>query len=97
MCFEGKWLRNRLQADKNESRSLSAVDIQRHQRGGFCIFPIVYTDVMLDNFRILLFLADTPGSAKTEKPKRRRLLSKNVGLCAESPQVSHIFSSIRQS
>ena len=28
MCLEGKWLQNRLRADKNESRSLSAVDIQ---------------------------------------------------------------------
>ena len=25
---------------KNELRSLSAVDIQGHQRGGFCIVPI---------------------------------------------------------
>ena len=40
MCFEGKWLQNRLQTDKNELRSLSAVDIQGHQRGGFCIAPI---------------------------------------------------------
>ena len=32
MCFEGKWLQNRLRADKNESRSLLAVDIQGHQR-----------------------------------------------------------------
>ena len=37
MCFEGKWLQNRLRADKNESRSLLVVDIQGHQRGGFCI------------------------------------------------------------
>ena len=37
MCFEGKWLQNRLRADNNESRSLLAVDIQGHQRGGFCI------------------------------------------------------------
>ena len=36
MCFEGKWLQNRLRADKNESISLLAVDIQGHQRGGFC-------------------------------------------------------------
>ena len=39
MCFEGKWLQNRLRADGNELRSLSAVDIQGHQRGGFCIVP----------------------------------------------------------
>ena len=39
MCFEGKWLQNRLRAIKNESRSLLAVDIQGHQRGGFCIVP----------------------------------------------------------
>ena len=38
--FEGKWLQNRLGADKNESRSLLAVDIQGHQRGGFCVVPI---------------------------------------------------------
>ena len=37
MYFEGKWLQNRLRGDKNESRSLLAVDIQGHQRGGFCI------------------------------------------------------------
>ena len=37
MCFEGKWLQNRLRADKNESRSLLAVDIQGYQRGGLCI------------------------------------------------------------
>ena len=36
MCFEGKWLQNRLRVDKSESRSLLAVDIQGHQRG-FCI------------------------------------------------------------
>ena len=36
-CFEGKWLQNRLRADKNESRSLLAVDIQGHQHGGFCM------------------------------------------------------------
>ena len=39
MCFEGKWLQNRLGADKNESRSFLAVDIQGHPRGGFCIVP----------------------------------------------------------
>ena len=44
MCFEGKWLQNQLRADKNESRSLSAVDTQGNQRGGFCIVPIlIYT------------------------------------------------------
>ena len=37
MCFAGKWLQNRLRADKSESRSLLAVDIQGHERGGFCI------------------------------------------------------------
>ena len=36
MCFAGKWLQNRLRADKNELRSLLAVDIQGYQRGGFC-------------------------------------------------------------
>ena len=39
MCFEEKWLQNRLRADENELRSLSAVDIQGHQRGGFSIVP----------------------------------------------------------
>ena len=39
MCFEGKWLQNRLRADNNELRSLLAVDIQGHQRRGFCIVP----------------------------------------------------------
>ena len=38
-CIEGKWLQNRLQADKNELRSILAVDIQGDQRGGFCIVP----------------------------------------------------------
>ena len=37
MCFEGKWLQNLLRAEKNESISLLAVDIQGDQRGGFCI------------------------------------------------------------
>ena len=41
MCFEGKWLQNRLRADKDESRSPLAVDIQGHQRGCFCIVPII--------------------------------------------------------
>ena len=41
MCFEGKWLQKGLRADKNESRSLLAVEIQGHQRGGFCIVPMV--------------------------------------------------------
>ena len=39
MYFEGKLLQNLLLADKNELRSFSAVDIQGHQRGGFCIVP----------------------------------------------------------
>ena len=43
-CFEGKWLQNRLRADKNESRSLLAVDIQGHQREGFCIVPFAGGD-----------------------------------------------------
>ena len=34
MCFAGQWLQNRLRADKNESRSILAVDIPGHQRGG---------------------------------------------------------------
>ena len=41
MCFEGNWLQNRLRAEKNESRSLLVVDIHGHQRGGFCIVPMV--------------------------------------------------------
>ena len=47
MCFEGKWLQNRLRADENESRSLLAVDIQGHQRGGFCIVPSSLVDTTL--------------------------------------------------
>ena len=42
MCFERKRLEDRLQADKNVSRSLMAVDIHGHQRGGFCIVPNRY-------------------------------------------------------
>ena len=42
MCFEGKWLQNRLRADKNDSRSLLAVDFQGHERGGFCIVNTVW-------------------------------------------------------
>ena len=34
LCFEGKWLQNRLLADECELRSLSAVNIQGHQLGG---------------------------------------------------------------
>ena len=45
MCFEGKWLQNRLRADKNESRSLLAVDIQGCQRGGLMHCP-QFTDDM---------------------------------------------------
>ena len=37
MYFAGKRLQNRLRADKNELRSLLAVDIKGHQRGGFCM------------------------------------------------------------
>ena len=37
MCFEGKWLQNRLRGENNKSRPLLAVDIRGHQRGGFCI------------------------------------------------------------
>ena len=37
MCSEGKWLQNRLPGEKNELTSFLAVDIQGHQRGGFCI------------------------------------------------------------
>ena len=44
MCFEGKWLQNRLQADKNESKSLLAVDIQGNQRGGFEFSPENYLE-----------------------------------------------------
>ena len=43
MCFEGRWLQNRLGADKNESRSVLAVDIQRYERGGYCIVPILHS------------------------------------------------------
>ena len=35
--FQGKSLQNRFQAVDNELRSLSAVDVQGHQRGGFCM------------------------------------------------------------
>ena len=48
LCFEGKWLQNRLRIDKIESRSLSVVDIQGHQqRGGFCIVPFLHGNVRL--------------------------------------------------
>ena len=47
MCFEGKWLQNRLRADENKSRSLLAVDVQGHQRRGFCIVPIDYASSSL--------------------------------------------------
>ena len=36
MCF---WFANRLRADENELTSLLVVDIQGHQRGGFCMSP----------------------------------------------------------
>ena len=47
MCFDGKWLQNRLRADKNESISLLAVDIQGHQRGDFCIVPTMQGDKVI--------------------------------------------------
>ena len=47
MCFEGKWLQNRLRAGKNDSRSLLAVDIQGYLRGGFCIVPIMIITIMI--------------------------------------------------
>ena len=47
MCFEGKWLQNRLRADKNESRSLSAVNFHGHQRGGFCISLLIACDNLI--------------------------------------------------
>ena len=40
MCFEGKWLQTRLRADKNESMSFLAVDIQGHQRGSSAVSPM---------------------------------------------------------
>ena len=52
MYFEGKWLQNRLRADKNESKSLSAVDFQGHQRGGFCISPLIAM-IACDNLIII--------------------------------------------
>ena len=45
MCFEGKWLQNRLRAKKTELRSLLAVDIQGHQHGSFCIVPIAFIEI----------------------------------------------------
>ena len=51
MCFEGKWLQNRLRTDKNESKSLLVVDIQGHQRGGFCIVPSFTIDIMFINYQ----------------------------------------------
>ena len=49
MCFEGKWLQNQLRADKNESSSLLAVDIQGHQHGGFYIVTtkLIYTIIKI--------------------------------------------------
>ena len=57
MCFEGRWLKYRLRAETNESRSLLAVDIQGHQRGGFCIVPyiVIYFVVLgLEPFRSII-------------------------------------------
>ena len=57
MCFEGKWLENRLRADKCESRSLLAVDIQGHQRGGFCIVPVMEVKVEIPRpFKLLMVI-----------------------------------------
>ena len=47
ICFEGKWLQNRLRTDKDESRSLLTVDIRGHKCGGFCIVPIDYASSSL--------------------------------------------------
>ena len=59
MCFEGKWLQNRLRADKNESRSLLAVEIQGHQRGGFYIVPYLI-DVIINLLFVLLASVNVP-------------------------------------
>ena len=47
MCCGGKWLQNRLRADKNESRSLLVVDIQGYHREGLCIVPGYYITAMI--------------------------------------------------
>ena len=54
MCFEGKWLQNRLRADKNESRSHLVVDIQGHQGEGFCTVPIDHSDVKHTIYIVLI-------------------------------------------
>ena len=60
MCFEGKWLQNRLRADKNEPRSLLAVDIQGHERGGFCMMMmmmIMTTMITMAYMKLKIILA----------------------------------------
>ena len=39
ICFEGEWSQNRMRAAEDKLKSLLGVDIQGHQRGGFCIVP----------------------------------------------------------
>ena len=65
MSFEGKWLQNRLRDDKNESRSLLAVDIKGYQRGGFCIVPRKYIGELSKRLIILLETCKHDPSAKS--------------------------------
>ena len=61
MWFEGKWLQNWLRADKNESSSFLAVDIQGHQDGGLCIADLIAScDMFKDVPKIFLLNSTDP-------------------------------------
>ena len=94
MCFEGKWLQNRLLPDKNESRSLLAVDIQGHQRGGFCILSEtclshVFSLILVNQF--VIFTTIKLG----QMFQKSRLAIQNANMCYSlhlGPAYTLIFS-----
>ena len=59
---------------KNESRSLLAVDIHGHQRGGFCIFPGAHVKVYNQIFFFCSF-SSWPGNSRMKSAVRGHLSS----------------------
>ena len=84
MRFEGKWLQNRLRADKDESKSLLAVDFQGHQRRGFCIVPIQFGITQMKEVLILV----------TKKGSRTFSLSKKFSSNPESGIFYNISNAV---
>ena len=75
MCFEEKWLQNRLRADENELRSPSADDIQGHQRGGFCIVPVSVTN-SANSSNVMHFLCCKEIPSDKNKDKEKLMFNK---------------------